>query len=198
MKTNTNQSLPGYVSLDEIGRGAAYVLKERQGEHLSVHGGVRSLITRAEDTQGTLALTMNSGDAAPATVPHYHNHTTEFIYGVEGITRVWLDDTTGTRFARDLHPGDFVLLPIGWIHAWAFTTSNTRYLAGIAPAGFEKILYLLNPNEPTSLELLRETEKQIDVVWTPDYPLFDEDDEPFVPPMLRRVRTERDARTMGS
>jgi len=198
MGSNINRSLPGYVSLDEIGRGAAYVLQAGRGEHLSVHGSVRTLITRDEDTRGSLAVTMNSGPTSPATVPHYHRHTTEFIYGLEGVTRVWLDDTKGTRFKRDLYPGDFVLLPIGWIHAWAFTTPNTRYLAGIAPAGFEKILNLLNPNEPTTIEKLRETEKHVDVVWTPGHPLFDASDEPFLPPMLKNLRDESDARAVGS
>jgi quercetin dioxygenase-like cupin family protein len=198
MKANADRRLPGYVSLDEVGRGAAYVLEAGQGEHLSVHGSVRSLITRDEDTRGTLAVTVNAGDVAPATVPHYHNHTTEFIYAIEGVTRVWLDDTKGTRFARDLRPGDFVLLPIGWIHAWAFVAPRTSYLAGIAPAGFEKILHLLDPNEPTTVEKLRETEKHVDVVWTPDYPLFDASDEAFVPPMLKQPKEASHAGAMGT
>jgi quercetin 2,3-dioxygenase len=198
MKPNTNRSLPGYVSLDDVGRGAAYVLEAGQGEHLSVHGSLRSLITRDEDTRGTLAVTVNAGDAAPATVPHYHNYTTEFIYATGGVTRVWLDDMSGTRFARDLRPGDFVLLPIGWIHAWAFAAPKSSYLAGIAPAGFEKILHLLDPDEPTTVERLRETEQHVDVVWTPEHPLFDAADAAYVPPMLRQLWEESDAGSMGA
>jgi quercetin dioxygenase-like cupin family protein len=198
MKRNTNRSLAGYVSLDEIGRGAAYALEAGQDEHLAVHGGVRSLIARDEDTRGTVAVTVNAGDAGLATVPHYHNHTTEFIYAISGVTRVWLDDTKGTRFTRDLRPGDFVLLPIGWIHAWAFAAPKTSYLAGIAPAGFEKILHLLNPDEPTTVARLRETEQHVDVVWTPEHPLFDAADEAFVPPMLKQPREESHAGSMGA
>jgi len=175
---NTGQNIPGFVSLDQVGNGAPYVLEAGHGQHVAVNGGIRSLLTRKEDTNGHFGMTECFGDVGPATNPHYHNNTTEAVYVLDGVVRVWQDDQKGTRIVRDLRSGEFGLLPVGWTHAWAFAAPKTRFLAIYAPGGFEGTLQFLDPGGPTSLEKLRETEKLFDVVWLPGYPLFDESENP--------------------
>jgi quercetin 2,3-dioxygenase len=173
-----SQNIPGFVSLDKIGKGMPYVLAAGQGEHIPVHGGIRSLLTRKEDTNGHVGVAECSGDVAPATKPHYHHNTTEAVYVLDGVVRVWQDDQKGTRIVRDLGPGSFGLLPAGWTHAWAFAAPKTRFLAIFAPGGFEGTLHFLAPDEPTSLRKLREIEQLFDVVWLPDFPLFGQSENP--------------------
>ena len=76
---NTDPSIPGFVSLDQVGKGAPYVLGAGHGQHVAVNGGIRSLLTRKEDTNGYFGMTECSGDVALATNPHYHNNTTEAV-----------------------------------------------------------------------------------------------------------------------
>ena len=174
--TTDRISIPGHVSLDEIGKGIAYTLGVGEGEHTPVNNGMRTLLTRAADTQGDLALMVCAGDVSQPTIPHLHQHTTEAIYVLDGVIRVWLDDQNGTRIVRDLQVGEFGLIPRNWIHAWAFAAPNSRQLGVITPGGFEQIVDFLEPDTPPTLERLRESEKHIDVLWKPDYELFGETD----------------------
>jgi len=43
---NTGQNIPGFVSLNQVGKGAPYVLEAGHGQHVAVNGGIRSLLTR--------------------------------------------------------------------------------------------------------------------------------------------------------
>lgn len=165
--------LPRHVSLDEIGKGFAYVLGPGEGEQSLANNSFRTQLARAADTNGDFGLLVCAGDTSRPTMPHFHRHTTEAVYVLDGVIRVWLDDQNGTRFVRDLKAGEFGMLPRNWIHAWAFAAPNSRQLGIMAPGGFERIVEFLDPNKPASLERLRESEKHIDVQWLPDYPLFD-------------------------
>lgn len=174
--------LDGQVALNDVANGAPYVLRDGEAQHYLGHGGLRSLLARSEDTDDRLGVFINSGGPGRATVPHYHEHTTEFIYVLDGTTRVWLEDREGdNRVTDDLHSGDFVLLPAGWVHAWAFTGARNRYLAANAPGGFEKVLGMLNPDQQTSLKDLRAMEEIVDVVWLPDWDFFQGADSQFAP-----------------
>ncbi|MGW6425085.1 quercetin 2,3-dioxygenase [Nocardia sp. NPDC055053] len=166
--------LPGHVALDEIGKGVAYTLGLGEGEHTQVNNGLRTLLTRAADTDGDLALMVCAGNESRPTMPHLHRHTTEAIFVLDGVIRVWLDDQKGTRIVRDLQVGEFGLIPRNWVHAWAFAAPNSRQLGVITPGGFEHIVDFLEPDKPPTLERLRESEKHIDVRWMPDYALFGE------------------------
>jgi quercetin dioxygenase-like cupin family protein len=163
----------GQASLDDLGLGKAYVLGEGQGEHSRANTGWRTLLTRAVDTHEDLSVILSTGDENEPTMPHFHRKTTEALYVLSGIVRVWLDDQNGTRVIRDIHAGEFGVLPRNWIHAWAFAAPNSKQIGVIAPGGFERIVDYLNPDGPTSIERLRESEDSIDVRWTPEYPLFD-------------------------
>ncbi|MGM7671619.1 quercetin 2,3-dioxygenase [Microbacterium sp. A93] len=172
----------GYVALDAVAMGAPYVLRAGEAQHYLAHGGLRSVLARSEDTHGDLGIFVNSGGPSRATIPHYHRHTTEFIYVLEGTTRVWLEDKEGdNRLVDDLQPGDFVLLPVGWVHAWAFTGTRNRYLAANSPGGFEKALGMLNPEQQTSLKDLRAMEETVDVVWLPEWDFFQGADAQYAP-----------------
>ncbi|HKS45844.1 MAG TPA: cupin domain-containing protein [Amycolatopsis sp.] len=164
---------PGHVSLDDVGLGGAYVLGAGQGQHSPANGSLRTLLARAADTHGDVSVMVCSGDESRPTMPHFHRHTTEAVFVLEGVIRIWLDDQNGTRFTRDLKAGEFGMLPRNWIHAWAFAAPNSTQFGIIAPGGFEHIVDFLDPDKPTSIERLRESEKHIDVRWLPDYPLFD-------------------------
>jgi quercetin 2,3-dioxygenase len=167
--TDIGRDLPGYVSLDDIGNGAPYVLEEGQGEHRPVRGSFRSLLTRAGDTNGHIGVALLGRDTAAPTAPRYHNQTVEAVYVLDGVVRVWQDDQKGTRIVRDLHPGDFGLLPPGWTHSWAFAAKRTRFLSWCAPGGFEGIFKHLDP--ATAADGLHATEELFDVVWLPDFPI---------------------------
>lgn len=167
--SDIGRDLAGYVSLDEIGRGAPYVLKAGHGQHRPVRGSSRSLLARAEDTNGHVGVALLGGDTAAPTAPHYHAKTVEAVYVLDGIVRVWQDDRKGTRIVRDLHPGDFGLLPPGWTHAWAFAAKSTRFLSWCAPGGFEGIFHHLDPATLTTAEGLHATEALFDVVWLPEF-----------------------------
>jgi quercetin dioxygenase-like cupin family protein len=163
----------GQVRLDDLGLGNAYVLGAGEGEHSQANGGVRSLLARAVDTSGDVSVMVCSGDEGAPTMPHYHRHTTEAFYVLSGSVRIWLDDQNGERFTKEVRAGEFGMLPRNWIHAWAFASEQSKYVGVIAPGGFERIVDYLDADKPTSIERLRESEKTIDVRWTPDYPLFD-------------------------
>lgn len=169
----TNNWDAGQVSLDDIGLGNAYILGAGQGEHSRANAGWRTLLARAVDTYEDLSVMVSTGDENAPTMPHYHSHTTEALFVLSGVVRVWLDDQNGTRFTRDVHAGEFGMLPRNWIHAWSFAAPNSQQIGMIAPGGFERIVDYLNPDGPTSIERLRESEATIDVRWMPDYPLFD-------------------------
>lgn len=170
MKHNWSE---GQVSLDDLGLGKAYIMEAGQGEHSRGNGGMRSLIARAVDTYGDMSILVSAGDESAPTMPHYHKTTTEVAYVLSGVVRVWLDDQNGTRFCRDVKAGEFAMLPRNWIHAWAFAAPDSKQIGFIAPGGFERIVDFLSPDGPTPIERLRESEESIDVVWMPDYPLFD-------------------------
>lgn len=165
---------PGHVSLDDIGNGAPYILRAGEGDHIAVRSSLRSLLTRAQDTEGHMGMTYCEGDTSGPTPPHFHHHTTEVVYVLSGALRVWQDDQKGTQIESELHAGDFGLLPTGWMHSWAFGAPGTRFLAVYAPGGFEGTLHYLDPRTAPSAEQLRETEKLFDVVWRPDHPMFDQ------------------------
>jgi quercetin dioxygenase-like cupin family protein len=173
--------LPGHVSLDEVGKGAPYILAPGEGQQSLVNNTLRTLLARADDTYGDVSAMMCSGDANQPTMPHFHRNTTEAVFVLDGVIRVWLDDQNGTRIVKDLHEGEFGMLPRNWIHAWAFAAPKSRYLGIIAPGGFEHVVDFLDPDKPTSIEQLRESEKHIDVRWLPDYPLFGEIDDLSIP-----------------
>ena len=166
-----------FVSLDDVGLGNAYLLGPGEGQHSAANGGWRTLLTRGADTHGDVGVMMCSGNETTPTMPHLHRRTTELVFALDGVTRVWLDDQNGTRIVRDVVPGEFAVLPRDWIHAWAFMEPNSRQLGIMAPGGFEKIVDFLDPNVPTSIERLRESEKHLDVVWTPEFPLFGDTEE---------------------
>jgi quercetin dioxygenase-like cupin family protein len=172
------QRPPGHVSLDEVGNGAPYILRAGEGDHIAVRSSLRSLLTRKEDTEGHMGLTYCEGNTSGPTPPHFHHNTTEAVYVLSGVLRVWQDDRKGKRIVSELHAGDFGLLPTGWMHSWAFGAPDTRFLAVYAPGGFEGTLHYLDPRTAPTIEQLRETEKLFDVVWRPDYPLFDQSDKP--------------------
>lgn len=164
--------LPGHVDLDKIGLGPAYILGAGEGEQTAVNNGLRTMLTRAADTHGDVALMVSSGDPSVPTMPHFHRTTTEAVYVLDGVIRVWLDDQNGTQIVKDLTAGEFGLIPHNWIHAWAFAAPKSRHLGIVAPGGFEHIVKFLEPDKPASIERLRESEKHIDVRWLPDYPFF--------------------------
>ena len=167
--TDIGSTLRGFVSLDDIGKGAPYVLEAGQGQHRPVRGSFRSVLARAEDTNGHIGVALLGGDTAAPTTPHYHNTTVEAVYVLEGAVRVWQFDPKGTRIVRDLKPGDFGLLPPGWTHSWAFAAQRTRFLSWCAPGGFEGIFDHLDPDTVTTAEGLHRTEALFDVVWLPEF-----------------------------
>lgn len=162
----------GFVNLDDVGLGAPYILGPGEGEHSPINNTVRSMLTRAVDTHGDLAMMVCSGDVAAPTVPHIHRQTTEALFMLDGVVRVLLDNQQGTKLVKEVHAGEFALLPRGWIHAWGFAAPKTRFVGVIAPGGFEGFVHFLEPDKPPTRESLRESEKHIDVVWFPDYPIF--------------------------
>lgn len=170
--SSTSDPIPGYVSLDEVGLGAPYILEAGTGEHSAANNSLRTLLTRAADTNGDLAALICSGDVSVPTVPHIHRKTTETVFVLDGVVRVLLDDQKGTKIVKDLAEGQFGLLPVDWIHAWAFASPKARFLGMMAPGGFENVVHYLEPGAPPTPERLRESEKHIDVLWLPDYPVF--------------------------
>ena len=170
----TKEHPPGHMPLDDVGLGPAYILGAGQGEHTVVNNTLRTMLTRAADTHGDVALMVSSGDENVPTMPHFHVGTTEAVFVLDGKVRVWLDDQDGTKIVKDLSSGEFGLIPHNWIHAWAFAAPKSRFLGVVAPGGFEDVMNFLEPDSPPTLEKLRESEKHIDVRWLPDYSLFGE------------------------
>lgn len=169
-----------HVTLDEIGLGAPYILEPGSGEQTVVNNTLRTMLTRAADTNGDLAALICAGDVSAPTLAHVHANTTEAVFVLDGVVRVLLDDLNGTKIVKDLREGEFGLLPVNWAHAWSFAAPGSRFLGMMAPGGFEDIVNYLEPGTPPSLEKLRLSEQHIDVRWLPDYPLFgDFDDLPF-------------------
>ncbi|HKS48946.1 MAG TPA: hypothetical protein VJT49_28335 [Amycolatopsis sp.] len=164
--------IPAHVSLDDVGLGAPYILGPGEGEQNLANNTLRTMLTRAADTDGDLAAMVCSGDVAVPTVAHVHRETTEAVFVLDGLVRVLLDDQKGTKIVKDLKEGEFGLLPRNWIHSWAFAAPRSRFMGMVAPDGFENVVHFLEPDKPPTAERLRESEKHVDVLWFPDYPLF--------------------------
>lgn len=94
---------------------------------------LRFLLT-AEDTGGQFALleyTAPAGFAGPQ--PHWHQHTTEVFYGLEGSVLMRMGEET-----HPLNPGELVLVPPGVVHGFQNPgTEPARFLVQVSPGGLE-------------------------------------------------------------
>jgi quercetin dioxygenase-like cupin family protein len=111
-------------------RARAIVLAPGDGETVdNPAGGALTFKARSRETAG--ALTVWESSAAPGEGPplHLHADEDEFVYVLEGLLRIRLNDTDHHAAA-----GSFVFIPRGLPHAWQNAGSDeARLLFGFTP-----------------------------------------------------------------
>jgi quercetin 2,3-dioxygenase len=142
-----------------------------------------TIIARAEDTADQMGISITEGPAGPLIPVHYHEHTHEAFYMIEGGMRLWLDDRNGWREQRLMRAGDFAWIPAGTIHAFRYEGDYTKKLALNIPGGFERLFpeaaapyeysALAAPAPPPDRETWDRVEATLDVIYLHDYELFE-------------------------
>jgi quercetin dioxygenase-like cupin family protein len=138
------------------------------------HGSTASFVgfeaifkIRSEQTSGAFSVVEFVVPPAGYAPPHYHEHTEEVSYVLEGELGVWLDEEE--FFAR---PGSFVVRPKHVPHAfWNESATPVRFLDMYAPAGFERwfeVLERLFAEGPPAPVELDEAGRKHDVILLPD------------------------------
>ena len=103
-------------------------------------GGEARLLATEKTTKGAWWMGYFREDPGFMTHLHYHPHTDEEVYVVEGVLSVYIDDKW-----HELGPGTQGILPRGRPHAQGNRSDKPVHLIGSgAPAGFENLFPALD------------------------------------------------------
>lgn len=98
-------------------------------------GGEARLLANGERTNGAFWMGRFREDPGFMTGLHYHPHTDEQVYVIEGVLSVYTDDKW-----HELGPGTLGVLPRAKPHAQGNRSDKPVHFVGSgAPAGFEKL-----------------------------------------------------------
>jgi len=114
-----------------------YFLRAGEGPRHTLFGQVCFQLLAGAQSDGRMAMTVTEGPKGPAVPAHTHEHTHEAIYCLDGRMRVWTDGEE-----HELTRGDFVNVPAGVEHRYAFDANPTRFASMVAPAGIERFYEL--------------------------------------------------------
>lgn len=122
-------------------------------------GGEARLMATGETTNGEWFMGRFREDPGFMTNLHYHPHTDEQVYVLEGVLSVYANDQW-----HELGPGTLGILPRGKPHAQGNRSNKPVHFIGSgAPAGFEKLFpavdALMKRLKPGSPEFMAEFRK---------------------------------------
>ena len=137
------------------------------GRRVSFLGSEAIFKIGGELTDGTVSIAQFTVPPGGFVPPHYHEHTDELSYVLEGELGVWLAEEEFRAPA-----GSFVFRPKRTPHAfWNDTGAPVRFLDMYMPAGFERwfeVLEGLFRDGPPPPEELDEAGRGHDVILVPD------------------------------
>jgi len=103
-------------------------------------GGEARLLANSERTNGAFWMGRFREDPGFMTGLHYHPHTDEQVYVIEGVLSVYTDDKW-----HELGPGTLGVLPRGKPHAQGNRSDKpVDFVGSGAPAGFENLFPLVD------------------------------------------------------
>jgi quercetin 2,3-dioxygenase len=114
-----------------------YFLRAGEGPRHTLFGQVCFQLLTGAQSGGRMAMTVTEGPKGPPTPAHTHERTYEAISCLDGRMRVFAGGET-----YELTRADFVSIPAGVEHSYAFDAHLTRFASMVAPAGIERFYEL--------------------------------------------------------
>lgn len=111
-----------------------YYLDAAGGDKLIVFDQLFTLLVEGAETEDQYDMFESIGHAGDPVPPHFHPHTHETFFVIEGAVRLWMDDRNGFLENRLLGPGEFGFVPAGVIHSYRLEA--TSRLVGTSSGGF--------------------------------------------------------------
>ena len=113
---------------------ASAIVCTAQTDEVTAAGVSVGFLANAEDTLGAIGLVEYTAPPRfPGPPPHFHEHTWDAYYVLEGRLDVRLGDER-----LELRPGDVAVAPPGTVHGFSNALDTpTRFLDIHAPGGFE-------------------------------------------------------------
>lgn len=120
-----------------------FVLEVGEGDRWASMGQLNTYLARSANTGGTYFAMHTIGGKSPYIPRHFHREHTENFICLEG--RILLH-ANGTELL--LTKGDFLHVPAGTVHSFAFDSHNTQMLGLLTTGVFEKFFeYMNTPTE---------------------------------------------------
>jgi quercetin 2,3-dioxygenase len=151
------------------GERRPYFLKRSEGERHLLGGMLQTALCRAQETDGTMAITTVELPMGAGLPLHVHASTHEVLIVVEGRLRVTLDGAEHlvTR-------GDTVNVPPGTAHRYVSESHHAKVLSMSAPGGLERLfavageatqapIFPVEPDLRIDLDRLRAAVAELDV-----------------------------------
>jgi quercetin dioxygenase-like cupin family protein len=110
---------------------------ERARSHL---GGLVTIRTAAEDTNGSLAVVEERAARGYTTPPHVHRREDEVLFVIAGTVEYTVDGVAATASA-----GEGVFLPRGVPHNFTVLSGQAHFLVIVTPGGFERFFSQVSP-----------------------------------------------------
>jgi quercetin 2,3-dioxygenase len=111
---------------------AAYVLTAGDGERMLAGDQLFTFLSHQGNTGGAFITLSTVGPRGGPIPRHFHAQHTETFFCLSGRMTMWNGDEEVT-----LHPGDFLHVPAGTVHAYQLDAPLTRFVGLLAPGLFE-------------------------------------------------------------
>jgi quercetin dioxygenase-like cupin family protein len=118
---------------------APIALQAGEGDARWFLGGLTTIKSSAETTDGRVAVTENLGLQGYGTPLHLHHNEDEWFYVIEGELTFWVGGQVVTA-----SPGSFVYGPRGIPHTFIVSSPQARFLLVTEPAGLESFIRALS------------------------------------------------------
>lgn len=160
-----------------------YFLAEGEGDKLVMFDQLFTILASSPQTSGQFDSFVTEGRPGRPVPPHFHAHTHETFFVLEGAIRLWVDDQQGIRETRIIEAGGFGYVPKNTIHSYRI--ERTGKIFGVTSAGFSDFFRAVGrptdvPGIPSpeafhipSPEVMQAQGELRDVHFVPGYELFD-------------------------
>lgn len=118
---------------------APIALRSGEGDARWFLGGLTTIKSSAETTDGRVAVTENLGPQGYGTPLHVHHNEDEWFYVIEGELTFWVGGHVITAAA-----GSFVYGPREIPHTFIVSSTEARFLLVTEPAGLESFIRALS------------------------------------------------------
>jgi quercetin dioxygenase-like cupin family protein len=118
---------------------APIALRPGEGDARWFLGGLTTIKSSSETTDGRVAVTENLGPRGYGTPLHLHHNEDEWFYVIEGELTFWVGGEVVTAPA-----GSFVYGPRGIPHTFIVSSAEARFLLVAEPAGLESFIRALS------------------------------------------------------